>query len=180
MSRYVLDLMGEIQIDRFLSREARLLDELRWADWLALCTEDIHYWMPVVDNRFSQDPQGGPDPNRMALYDDHYRDLERRVVRFCSRSAWGEDPRTRQLHLVSNVEVDATERPEEWRVRSVMVNVRNRGQYEQESIAVRRDDVLRSSGGPDPHHPLGELKLCRRTIHAGQSVLLSKNLNTLL
>jgi hypothetical protein len=58
--------------------------------------------------------------------------------------------------------------------------VRNRGQYEQESIAVRRDDVLRSYGGPDPRRPLGELKLCRRTIHAGQTVLLSKNLNTLL
>jgi len=28
-------------------REARLLDEQRWDDWLALYAEDCEYWMPA-------------------------------------------------------------------------------------------------------------------------------------
>ena len=35
-------------LEQFLYREAMLLDEKRWADWLALYTEDCFYWIPSV------------------------------------------------------------------------------------------------------------------------------------
>ena len=38
------------QLDKFLYREARLLDERRLVEWLDLLDEDIHYWMPMRRN----------------------------------------------------------------------------------------------------------------------------------
>src|SRR5258708_33145950 len=38
------------EIAEFLYREAELLDERRYADWLALLADDIRYWMPMRRN----------------------------------------------------------------------------------------------------------------------------------
>ena len=37
----------KFEAEEFLFREASLLDERRLEEWLALLTEDIHYWMPI-------------------------------------------------------------------------------------------------------------------------------------
>ena len=33
------------EVEQFLYREARLLDERRFHEWLELLTDDVHYWM---------------------------------------------------------------------------------------------------------------------------------------
>ena len=38
------------EIAEFLYREADLLDERRYEDWLGLLAEDIRYWMPMRRN----------------------------------------------------------------------------------------------------------------------------------
>ena len=38
------------EIQQFLVREARLLDERRFVDWLELFTDDVVYWMPGRTN----------------------------------------------------------------------------------------------------------------------------------
>jgi len=38
------------EIEEFLYREADLLDERRYEDWLALVAEDVRYWMPMRRN----------------------------------------------------------------------------------------------------------------------------------
>ena len=43
----------QLSVERFLHRQAEVLDEKQWDDWLALFTEDGHYWMPARE-----------DPNR--------------------------------------------------------------------------------------------------------------------
>ena len=40
------------EVEQFLYREARLLDERRFAEWLALLTDDIHYWVGARSNRY--------------------------------------------------------------------------------------------------------------------------------
>src|SRR5262249_55241252 len=45
------------EVEEFLYREAELLDERRFEEWLALFTEDAHYWMPMRRNV----PRGGPE-----------------------------------------------------------------------------------------------------------------------
>src|SRR5260370_36642387 len=40
------------EVEQFLYREARLLDERRFHEWLALFTADVHYWMGARANRY--------------------------------------------------------------------------------------------------------------------------------
>ena len=38
------------EVAEFLYREAELLDQRRYGDWLALLADDIRYWMPMRRN----------------------------------------------------------------------------------------------------------------------------------
>jgi 3-phenylpropionate/cinnamic acid dioxygenase small subunit len=40
------------EVDQFLHRETRLLDERRFHEWLELLTDDIPYWMAARTNRY--------------------------------------------------------------------------------------------------------------------------------
>src|SRR5260370_21914116 len=40
------------EVEQFLYREARLLDERRFHDWLLLFTDDVRYWMASRSNRY--------------------------------------------------------------------------------------------------------------------------------
>jgi len=57
------------EVEQFLYREARLLDQERYEEWLGLMTEDIHYWMPGVQARFRNDTPSGPRMERLASHD---------------------------------------------------------------------------------------------------------------
>ena len=50
------------EIQKWLYHEARLLDEERFEEWLALLTPDIHYWLPLRENRFRKDRRPAPTP----------------------------------------------------------------------------------------------------------------------
>ncbi|MCH7743411.1 MAG: hypothetical protein IIB71_12200 [Proteobacteria bacterium] len=70
----------QYEVEQFLYHEARLLDERKFEDWLALLTDDIHYWMPIrrttmardVGNEFTR-------PGAMAFFDDDKNFLQLRV-----------------------------------------------------------------------------------------------------
>ena len=47
------------EIRDFLYREARLLDDKAWDEWLTLYCEDVEYWMPAWDD----DGQPTDNPN---------------------------------------------------------------------------------------------------------------------
>jgi ethylbenzene dioxygenase subunit beta len=49
-------------VQTFLFREARLLDGERFREWLGLLTGDIHYWLPIRENRFRNDRRPAPTP----------------------------------------------------------------------------------------------------------------------
>ena len=165
-----IDLFHKVQ--QFLVREARLLDEERYDDWLALLTEDVRYWMPGVQTRYRRDVAAENLSERMAMFDDDLKNLKRRVVRFQNETTWTEDPPTRHCHIVTNVEVEAADREDEVTARSIVISVRNRNEAEEDWVAARRKDRLRLVGD--------SLMLARREIHLTQSVFLSKNLNTFL
>lgn len=159
-----------LQIQQFLYREARFLDEHRFDDWLAMLSEDIHYWAPGIQTRFKRDKSPRYDPNRMAHFDDSMRDLKTRIARHKQPTAWGEDPPTRHNHVVSNIEVELTGTPDTWLVHSMLIAVKNRNDDEEDWLTARRkDQIVRRDG---------ELKIEKRFIFLSQTVLLSKNVNT--
>ncbi|MGF6904745.1 3-phenylpropionate/cinnamic acid dioxygenase subunit beta [Paraburkholderia phytofirmans] len=158
------------RIEQFLFREARLLDSERWEEWLALMTPDIHYWMPAIENRRRADRLGSYAPGRGAYFDDCHLDLERRVARFMQPSAWAEDPPTRHVHVISNVEACRAEKDGEYVVHSVFVNYRSRGEADNDLLLGRREDLLREVDGA--------LRIARRKVIITQSLLMSKNINT--
>src|SRR5918992_4364173 len=85
--------------ERLLFREARLLDERRYEEWLELFTEDGIYWLPM-----HQEDGNDPATSISIIYDDAERRAER-VYRTLHTPVLDQSPRSRTVHLVGNVEV---------------------------------------------------------------------------
>jgi phthalate 3,4-dioxygenase subunit beta len=151
----------------FLVEEAELLDNRRYAEWLALMTEDIVYRMPV---RVTTSPgDDGGAAGGMDHFDEDLYSLRRRVDRFATEHAWTEDPPSRTRHLVTNVRAYAGEREGETMVRSYLLLFRSRGDIRPPDLVVgERTDVLRLVDG--------RLKLARRDFLVDESVLRTQNL----
>ena len=85
--------------EQFLYHEARLMDEMRFAEWYSLWDEDGVYWLPVRHE--------GDDPRRQVsiIYDDYIR-IGQRVDRLASGSVLAvEQARGAMRRLISNIEV---------------------------------------------------------------------------
>jgi 3-phenylpropionate/cinnamic acid dioxygenase small subunit len=85
--------------ESFLLHEARLLDEAKFDDWLALFTADAQYWVP------SEPDQKSPYDTVSLIYDDR-RLLETRVRRLASPRIYSQEPRSRTSRIVTNVTLD--------------------------------------------------------------------------
>jgi 3-phenylpropionate/cinnamic acid dioxygenase small subunit len=85
--------------EALLYREARLLDTWRLEEWLELFTEDGVYWLPIVDGE-PEDAAGAIS----IVYDDAARRAER-VYRTLHTPVLDQNPRSRTIHLVGNVEL---------------------------------------------------------------------------
>lgn len=92
------------QIQAFVYREARLLDDREWDEWLKCYHEDVVYWMPAWDD----EDQLTEDPQReiSLIYYPNRRGLEDRVYRIkTERSGASSMPEPRTTHLTTNLEV---------------------------------------------------------------------------
>jgi ethylbenzene dioxygenase beta subunit len=155
-------------IERFYAREARLLDAERYDVWYALLADDLFYWMPLTENRFRRDRRPTLSPDHMALFDDTKADIAVRIGRLSSNMVWTEDPPTRHVYIIGNVEVFTTPEAGEFEVHSTFTQYRNRSDHDEAVLFGRRRDILRRSDN-------GYL-IVRRMIVLPQSVLLTKNL----
>jgi 3-phenylpropionate/cinnamic acid dioxygenase small subunit len=162
------------EVEDFLYREAELLDERRYEEWLDLFTDDAHYWMPMRRNVPRDEPEReftrhGTDVN---WFDEGKDTLTRRVRQILTGVHWAEEPPSRICHVVSNVQVlDATPAgpsPQKVAVKSRFLVYRNRVETETDLLVGKREDLLRRVDG--------ELKIARRKIILDQNVLLAKNL----
>jgi 3-phenylpropionate/cinnamic acid dioxygenase small subunit len=160
-------LYGEIVA--FLYREAELLDSYRFAEWVELFAEDVRYEMPV---RTSQVRSSGSGFQQMTFFDDNIASLRTRVKRLATDSAWAETPPSRTRHFVSNVLVEAGERPDEFAVGLCFMVTRTRSDHGYQMFTGRREDVLRRLGRR-------QFRIARRRILADQTVLTATNLSVL-
>lgn len=86
-------------VERFLYRQAEIIDDGLWDHWLGLFTEDGHYWMPA-----EEDQEAGE-----GLPNIFWEDLNLMTVRIRRNThphAWSQEPQNRLCHVVSNVLVE--------------------------------------------------------------------------
>ena len=88
----------------FLYREARLLDDEQWDDWLACYAPGARFWMPSWDD----DGTLVQDPEReiSLIYYPDRRGLEDRVFRIKTERSSATIPDTRTSHNIANVELE--------------------------------------------------------------------------
>lgn len=86
-------------VEQFLYRQAEILDDKHWDEWLALFTDDGHYWMPASEEQTRAD--GVPN----IFWED--LDLMRvRIKRVSHPRAWSQKPPHKTCHMVSGVVIE--------------------------------------------------------------------------
>ena len=169
------------EVEQFLYREARLLDERRFREWLELFTDDVRYWMGARSNRYPRTSKAISilSPNRyveddhtredeLSIFDETKETLSGRVARLETGMAWAEDPPSRTRHLITNIEV-AGDAGAELTVHSNFMVYRSRAETEQDFYVGARQDLLRRVDGA--------LRIARRKLTLDQNVLSAKNVS---
>src|SRR5499433_4400118 len=103
--KQVTRLLLKQEIEDFLYREADLLDERHYEEWLALLAEDVRYWMPMrrnvkVDDLEREFTRECVD---ISWFDEGKETLTRRVRQIQTGIHWAEEPVSRISHMISNV-----------------------------------------------------------------------------
>ncbi|MDX3908037.1 MAG: aromatic-ring-hydroxylating dioxygenase subunit beta [Pigmentiphaga sp.] len=78
--------------------EAMLLDEHRWADWLALYEQDCEFWMPMW--RTEEAMNDSPATGLSHIYYASRAGLEDRIARIRSRKSPASSPLPRTTHII--------------------------------------------------------------------------------
>jgi 3-phenylpropionate/cinnamic acid dioxygenase small subunit len=170
------------EVEQFMYREARILDERRFPEWLELLTEDLHYWMPGRSTRYPKESRAlsildreryveeeVSKENELAILEETKDSLSRRIERLNTGMAWAEDPPSRTRHIITNIEVEEVEADSQLKVYSNFIMYRTRAETEQDFYVGRREDVLRKENG--------DWKIAYRKIVLDQNVLLAKNVS---
>lgn len=90
-------------ISAFLYREASLLDDRRWDEWLACYAPGVEYWMPS----WTDDDEQVTDPQSQIslIYYANRQGLEDRVYRLNTERSSASTPESRTVHMLANVEI---------------------------------------------------------------------------
>ncbi len=166
-----LSLMRELE--DFFHKEADLLDEREYDQWLDLLTEDVVYWMPMRKNvSYANRRTDITSEDDVAWMHDDKETLIKRVRQIQTGLHWADEPISRISHVITNVRL--TE-PLETLGEGAKVTTtcrfivyRNRLESETDLFVGRREDTLT--------RVKGQIKVARRKIILDQSVLLAKNL----
>ncbi|MGI9556539.1 MAG: aromatic-ring-hydroxylating dioxygenase subunit beta [Solirubrobacterales bacterium] len=137
------------EVRAFLDREAELIDDRRFAEWLELVDEDFTYRMPVP---FTPDNPTTPAHDDSAFVIDETRETLtehwfRRFEPEMWEMAWAENPPVRYRHFISNVRVREGEADGEYDVRSNAIVTGTRQSDPPIPLYVERFDRVIEDGG---------------------------------
>ena len=135
------------QAEAFLYHEVRLLDEGDLEKWAELFTDDGIYWMPLG--------AGKDHATEPAILCDNAQNRAMRVRQLMHYTHLAQDPPSRLIHFISNVEVEDTSVAEEVLVRcNTLIHELRPGDFQalqiglgnQRAIAARCEYRLRRPG----------------------------------
>ena len=95
-----MSIPSNVQLIDFVLAEARLLDELRFDDWLQLFAEDGHYWLPLAHG------QTDTKLHASLMFEDKLL-LKIRVERLRGARTYSQQPRSRCHHLLQQPTVES-------------------------------------------------------------------------
>lgn len=98
------------EIEQFLFRESRLIDEGKMEAWVDLFSTECLYWVPIT-------PGGGNPLKEVSHAFDDRRRLEDRIFRLRTGYAYSQIPASRTLRMLSNIEAWQGRGEDELRVR---------------------------------------------------------------
>jgi 3-phenylpropionate/cinnamic acid dioxygenase small subunit len=158
-----------IDVQRFLYREARLLDERDYGGWLALTAEDLSYRVTAAVAR-----DAGTPAVQYAIIDENRTALKSRIDQVSNpRLTRAENPPSMTRRVVSNIEAYHTAVDGELSVLSYLLAYRSRPSAPEGGFYVaEREDVLRAAGAI--------WQLARRTVRLDHIMLYDGALSTLL
>ena len=158
-----------VEIQRFLYREAGLLDRRDYTGWLALITQDIRYRVMAGVAR-----DADAKSLNYAIVDEDLTGLKSRVDQISNpRLTRAENPPSMTRRVVSNVEAYHSDKKDEFEVVSYLLAYRNRSSAPEGGfyVAARFDTLRRSASG---------WALARRDAHLDQTMIFDGALSTLL
>ncbi len=165
------DLLRRLLVEDFLVREAELLDEQKYYEWLTLLTEDVNYWAPSVESveERRQTHNRTSALTGMSFFQDTKATLKMRIDRLAVGGAWAEIPPSRTCHYITNIFIEKDD-GNELTVKSKFFVFRSRLEAEEDTYHGNRVDVLRMVDE--------NLKLADRKIFLAQAVLKSRSIST--
>jgi 3-phenylpropionate/cinnamic acid dioxygenase small subunit len=92
------------EVSAFLSKEAKLLDDAKIREWHALFSDICHYWVPIDETL--------PRSKSASIINDDALALEERVYHVLETHFAAQTPKSRTLHFISNVLVEASNEPD--------------------------------------------------------------------
>ncbi|HEX4260359.1 MAG TPA: aromatic-ring-hydroxylating dioxygenase subunit beta [Acetobacteraceae bacterium] len=132
--------MTEAELASFVRHEARLIDEARWEEWLALFAEDGIYWVPLVPGQ-----RDGIQHASLA-YEDRLL-LRIRIERLRDPHAHAQHPPSRCHHLLGLPECEAA-RDGIFEVRTPFHYTESRGDAQEMYVGTVRHHIVETGTGP--------------------------------
>ncbi|MFK0570096.1 aromatic-ring-hydroxylating dioxygenase subunit beta [Endozoicomonas sp.] len=178
MTDITRDLISDVE--QFYYREARMLDNREYQQWLKLVTTDIKYRIPV---RFI--PQ--PDPKKKDteaflsveqelsqglapdFRDENFFILSLRVMRAFKLNSWTDNPPARTRRFISNVEVLPSDQEGCYETFSNTMITWSRHQKDNHTFTAQRKDVLRVENG--------EFRIAKREVIIDWNVITGPSLS---
>jgi 3-phenylpropionate/cinnamic acid dioxygenase small subunit len=155
---------------RFLGKEAKLLDERRFDEWIKMIHDDIVYEVPVRQAKQHYADEFIDGAFRLK---DTMPIIKIRIERLRSGHAWAETPPSRTVRVVGSIFAEEGENTGDLHVESAMLIYRQRGNAEAgDIIPVRRSDIIRITDE-------GGLLVSRRAV-IPDTVLRTPNLGVFL
>jgi ethylbenzene dioxygenase beta subunit len=162
------------EITSFIHREAELLEDRRYIEWLDLLADDVEY---IVHVRITRSKSELPrlseiSDKRYFMYENKYS-LEMRVKRLYTEYAWAEDPPSRVRYHINRIVVESGEKPDEVRAKYNVFLVRSiADEPDYEFISYTRIDTFRRVNG--------SWKLCKRIVIPDSSVMTLRYISIFL
>jgi 3-phenylpropionate/cinnamic acid dioxygenase small subunit len=158
-----------IEIQRFLFREAALLDRRQYDAWLVLMTEDIQYCVTAAVSR-----DAGASAVDYSIIDENFVGLKSRIDQISNpRLTRAENPPSMTRRVISNIEAYHGDAPSEFSATSYLLAYRSRSSVPEGAFYVaERQDLLRKSGS--------DWRLARRCVRLDNLMLFDGALSTLL